>query len=140
MQTKTVTKKDSTVKMRYSGIKFLYMKPPASHKPFCKQRIRKRKLFFPTHTKHVSASHSMHNSSFHIKAKTNVSFYISTDIMSIRGEEEARIERISRESFTEFFFFPPTTSTHFIILQSLQLGRICSSLPAFTLSLSLFLP
>lgn len=139
MQTKTVTKKDSTVKMRYSGIKFLYMKPPASHKPFCKQRIRKRKLFFPTHTKHVSASHSMHNSSFHIKAKTNVSFYISTDIMSIRGEEEARIERISRESLTGFFS-PPTTSTYFIILQSLQLGRICSSLPAFTLSLSLFLP
>lgn len=101
------------------------MKPPASHKPLCEQRVWKRKLFFSTHTKHVSASHSMHNPSFHIKAKSNIFFYIHTDIMSFRGEEEARIERKSMESSTGFFFFSPTISTHFIILQSLQPGRIC---------------
>lgn len=83
------------------------MKPPASHKPLCEQRVWKRKLFFSTHTKHVSASHSMHNPSFHIKAKSNIFFYIHTDIMSFRGEEEARIERKSMESSTGFFFFFP---------------------------------
>lgn len=81
------------------------MNPPASHKPFCEQRIRKRKLFFPTHTKHVSTSHSMHNSSFHIKAKSNIFFYISADIMSVRREEEARIETKSMESFMGLFVF-----------------------------------
>lgn len=68
MQTKTEIKKDSNFKIRYSGIQFLYIRSPASLKPLSEQRRRKRKLFFPTHSKLVSARHSEPNSSFQIKA------------------------------------------------------------------------
>lgn len=112
MQAKAIMKKDSTVKIRYSGIKFLYISSSASHKPFlCEQRIRKRKLFIPTHTKLVSASHSEHNSSFHIKAKSNIFFYNSTDIMSIGGRRRRKEEQKKKwnQQVVFFFFFPNTT-------------------------------
>lgn len=110
MQAKAITKKDSNVKIRYRGIKLLYISSPASHKPFlCEQRIRKRKLFIPTHTKLVSASHSEHNSSFHIKAKSNIFFYNSTDIMSIGGRRRRKEEQKKKWNQQVFFFFPNTT-------------------------------
>lgn len=116
MQAKAIMKKDSTVKIRYSGIKFLYISSSASHKPFlCEQRIRKRKLFIPTHTKLVSASHSEHNSSFHIKAKSNIFFYNSTDIMSIGGRRRRKEEQKKKwNQQVVFFFFSPTQ--HFTVL------------------------
>lgn len=132
MQAKAIMKKDSTVKIRYSGIKFLYISSSASHKPFlCEQRIRKRKLFIPTHTKLVSASHSEHNSSFHIKAKSNIFFYNSTDIMSIGGRRRRKEEQKKKwnQQVVCFFFFSPTQ--HFTVLWSFQPRRIFSSLPAF---------
>lgn len=51
MQTRTEIKKDGNFKIRYSVIKFLYIESPASLKPLSEQRLRKRKLFFPTHSK-----------------------------------------------------------------------------------------
>lgn len=54
MQTKTESKKDSNFKIRYTGIKFLYVKSTASLEPLSGQRLRKR-FFFPTHSKLVSA-------------------------------------------------------------------------------------
>lgn len=97
MQTKTEVKqnKKSNFKIRNSGIKFLYIKSPASLKPLSEQRLRKRKLFFSAHSKLVSASHSKCNSSFQIKAKSHTFFYISTDIITWGGdeEEEGRTEK-----------------------------------------------
>lgn len=81
MQTKTEIKKDSNFKIKYSGIKFLYIKSPASLKPLSEQRLRKRKLFFPTHRNLYQLVIQSVTPPF----KSNIFFYISTDIISRRG-------------------------------------------------------
>lgn len=138
MQAKAIMKKDSNVKIRYSGIKFLYISSSASHKPFlCEQRIRKRKLFIPTHTKLVSASHSEHNSSFHIKAKSNIFFYNSTDIMSIGGRRRRKEEQKKKWNQQVVFFFPQHNISQSYDLFSLDEFSV---LYLHSLSLSLFPP
>jgi len=104
MQRKTEIKKDSNFKIRYSGIKFLYTRSAGSLKPLSEQRLRKRKLFFPTHRKLISASHSEHNSSLQIKAKSNIFFYISTDIISMGGREGRQNRKKNHHGISTGFF------------------------------------
>lgn len=81
MQTKTESKKDNNFKIRYTGIKFLYVKSTASLEPLSGQR----QLSSPPTANWYQLSHSASNSSFQIKAKPNIFFYIGTDIVSTRG-------------------------------------------------------